>query len=169
MAAQVRARAEALLSFSPPAVERGCQEWARTQSAWPSVAKLRAMVEEQQSLIASRQAQQALPDPNGESFLGRMRRLLGDDQYRIGSGTIALVLSLKADHQRMSDAELERELRWIIEHGYRWRPAPKPIDDAARARIAANLRHIRSAMGEGGMGGSLIAIGEAMLERGEFA
>jgi hypothetical protein len=158
-----------LLNFSPLAVERGCARWAREESSWPSVAKLRAMVEEEQSLInSSEQARrEAIPGPSGEPWPARVSRLLGQDVTSIGAGHITAVMSLKADASRMTDQEVARELRFILEHGYRWRPTPEPIDDKARARLTATMMAMRKTPGlYGGAAAvdAMCAMAESMVQ-----
>ena len=168
MGVQVLARAEALSSFSPFAVERGCAEWGRTQSAWPSVAKLVAMVEDHQALVnAEQERRRAIPGPSGESWPDRLERLLGRDTLQIGAGHIGAVMSLRDDAARMSDQEVTAELRWILERGYRWRPEPAQMDAAAASRVATTTMHMRrepSRYGGHATVECLCRIGEAMME-----
>jgi hypothetical protein len=86
----------------------------------------------------------------------------------IGAGQITAVMSLKADAGRMTDADLERELRWILQHGYA----------GARSRVASTMpgaRGSRHGHGHAALarlyGGkqaadAMCSIGEAMIEAG---
>lgn len=127
------------------------------------------MVEEHEAVVRGEQARrQALPGPSGESWPARMERLLGSDVLKIGAGQIGAAMSLRDDAGRMSDNDVRRELYWILENGYRWRPAPQPIDEAAVSRIVATMSRMRQAPGlYGGAAAvdAMCSIGEAMIER----
>ena len=161
MQAQVLTRAKELLSFSPLAVDRGCERWGREQSTWPSVAKLRAMVEEEHAnLVWQDQHKRAVASRDVESWPDKLTRLLGADVFKIGAAHIGLVLALKDEADRMSDRDLEGELRFILEHGYRRRPEPKPVNVA---RLTQQLMQFRAENAHP----ALLRIGEAMLERAQ--
>ena len=103
-----------------------------------------------------------------ETFPARAQRLLGADFTALNASNYRHWMAVREEHAKFDDDHVRRELRWIIENGYRWRPAPQPIDEAAVSRIVATMSRMRQAPGlYGGAAAvdAMCSIGEAMIER----
>lgn len=161
---QTELYARRLCRYSPAAVRDACREWAETQEKWPALAALLKKTDDCETVLM-RQAELAISGPGGEGWPNRMERLLGRDLLRINASNVSAVMGLRNDAADMSDAEVERELRWAIEHGYRWRPEPAKLDAAAIKRITATMMRVRKAPGLFGGG----AAAEALCSMGEAA
>ena len=165
---QTELYARMLCRYSPEAVRTACREWAESQEKWPALAALLKLAEGHEAALL-RQADLGIPGPNGESWTNRMERLIGAEMMLgINSSNVSAVMSLRDHAIDMSDDQLERQLRWAIKHGYRWRPEPAKLDDAAVTRITATMMRIRKAPGLYGGGAAaeaLCSMGEAAIQR----
>ena len=105
-----------------------------------------------------------------ETFPARAHRLLGGDIIELNATNSKHWMAVRDEHAKFSDDQIERELRWIIQHGYRWRPAPAPVDAAACSRIIATMHAMRQQPGlYGGAASveSLCAIGEGLISNSQ--
>jgi hypothetical protein len=66
----------------------------------------------------------------------------------------------------MTDPEVEAELRWIIEHGYRRIPKPRPLSNARQREMIEQMRAMRAKLGgPAAFKAAMIHIGEDMIQR----
>jgi hypothetical protein len=156
----IEAYSRSLVSYDPRAVSAGCKRIGEELGHWPSLKELRQIVTEEQSLI---NRPQALPGMNGESFADRLERIgFTPSDFNIRNRTLWGWL-MGSSHRAMNDVTFAATLREVLA-GRDGKPDDtRPLDDAARGRIVATIRHIRNNSGRFAGAQSLIAIGETML------